>query len=175
MRASLLRIFDAVLPPPAAFALAAVGATASAIVVVTTLPSGGPFLPTWVIWPLFLGIFPVHARTVRTALPDRGNFKRHLLAAPRPLLAAAAVAVACTSPLIVHGLFTSRGNPERHGSGYYLRNHTEVTQVSRTEYRYEERLLERIFVGVALIFYVAGMVVHAGSRAAGDSAVRAAA
>jgi hypothetical protein len=174
VRAVLLRVFDAVLPPSAALALAVVGAAASAVVVAATLPGGGPFVPTWVIWPLFLGIFPVHARTVRTALPDRDGFKLHLLAAPKPLLATAAVLAACTIPLVAHALLTLRGNPERHGSGYYLRNHAEVTRVSRSEYRYAERLLERNFAGIALVFYLAGILVHAGRTGGARSSRRSA-
>jgi quinol-cytochrome oxidoreductase complex cytochrome b subunit len=140
-----------------ALALALVGAAISAVVVATTLPSGGPFVPTWVIWPLFVGCLLVHVQTVRTA---RADFKRRLLEAPRLLLAAAGLLAACVFALTMHALFTTRGNPERHGVGYYLRDHTELTRVSRAEYRYAERLVERDFVGIALVFYLAGILVH---------------
>jgi hypothetical protein len=60
----------------------------------------------------------------------------------------------------MHALFTTPGNPERHGTSYYLRDHSELTRVSRAENRYAERLVERDFVGIALIFYLAEILVH---------------
>ena len=164
-RHRLLRLFDAVFPSPVALAVALAGTTAAAVVVATTLPSDGPFLPDWVIWPIFLGLFPVHARTVRAVLPKRRDLRAYFLSAPRPLLVAATVAAACTFALVMHAVATARGNPERHRGGYYLRNHTDLTRVSRSEYRYAERLEERIFAGVALVFYLAGILVNAGQTA----------
>jgi hypothetical protein len=175
MRYRLLRAFDAVLPPSVALALAGGGATVSAFVVATTLPSGGPFVPTWVIWPLFLGCFPVHFRTVRTLVLGRNDLKERLLDTPRTLLAAAAVTGACAFAFFAHGLLTSRGNPERHGSAYFIRNHTELTRVSRSEYRYAERLTERFFVSGALLFYLIGILVHVGRehRASTSAGIKA--
>jgi hypothetical protein len=140
-----------------AFALALVGAAVSAVVIATTLPSDGPFVPTWVTWPLFVGCLLVHVQTVRTA---RDDLKRRLLETPRPILVTAGLLAACVFTLTMHALLTTRGNPERHGTGYYLRDHSELTQVSRAEYGYAERLVERDFVGIALIFYLAGILVH---------------
>jgi hypothetical protein len=137
-------------------ALALVGAAISAVVAATTLPSNGPFVPTWVTWPLLVGCLLVHVQTVRTA---RDDFKWRLLETPRPILVTAGLLAACVFTLTMHALFTTRGNPERHGTAY-LRDHSELTRVSRAEYRYAERLVERDFVGIALIFYLAGILVH---------------
>jgi hypothetical protein len=160
MRARLLRVFDAVFPAPAALSLAVAGATASAAVVATTLAPGGPLLPTWVTWPLFLGIFPVHLRTVRTLLLERADLKARVFAKPRALLVPAATLVACAFVLSMQAVLTMRGNPERHGNGYYLDRHGALTRVSRSEYRYAERELERVFAGLAFVFYAAGILVH---------------
>lgn len=138
--------------------LAILGAAVSALVVATTFVSGGPLVPTWVIWPLFLGCFPVHLRSVRI-LPTEHDFKRRLLESPRVVFVVAAVG-ACAFLIVVHSLVTSHGNPERHGGAYYLRNHTELTRVSRAQYRYAERLGERFFSAVALPFYLLGILIN---------------
>jgi hypothetical protein len=141
-REQLLRIVDAVLPQSVVLPLAILGTAISTLVVATTFVPGGPLVPTWVVWPLFLGCFPVHLRSIRM-LPLEHDFKQRLLDGPRGLLVVAAAIGACALVLMIHGFVTSQGNPERHGRAYYLRNHTELTRVSHSEYRYAERLLER--------------------------------
>jgi hypothetical protein len=158
-RERLLRIFDAVLPPAIALGLAVIGASLSTLVIATSLAPGGPLVPLWVAWPLFLGCFPVHFRSVRTLLLDRSGFKQRLLATPRTLFVPT-VAMACAFALTTHGIVTVQGQPERHGSAYYLRNHTELTRVSRSDYRYAERVSERIFTGLPLLFYLLGILIQ---------------
>ena len=154
-----LQILDAVLPRSVVLTLATLGAAVSALVVATTFVPGGPVVPTWIIWPLFLGCFPVHLRSIRV-LPTEHAFKQRLLDSPRVLLVVATAIGACALLLMVHGLVTSQGNPERHGGGYYLRNHTELTRVSRAQYRSAERLGERFFSAVALPFYLLGILIN---------------
>jgi hypothetical protein len=160
MRTRVLRVFDALFPVQAALVIAVVGAAASAVVLTTTLPSGGPFVPTWVTWPLFLGFFPVHFRTVRTLVLERSDLRARLFDRPRALLVPAASLVACAFVLSMQAALTMHGNPEHHGNGYYLDSHGALTRVSRSEYRYAERELERLFAGLAFVFYVAGILVH---------------
>ena len=131
--------------------------------VASTLPSNGPFVGQYVIWPVFLGALLLNGLTVirfaeRRSLP----VKRYVVLAPLWLLAAAVIAGGFAEPLAAHALFEGRGEPERHGKRYYLRNHTELTRVSRAEYRYAERLDQRLFVGGPVIFYLVAIVVHAG-------------
>lgn len=159
MRARLLAVFDVVFPAQAALGLALAGGAISATVVASTLPSGGPFVPTWVTWPLFVGIFPVQFRTVRTLLLERADLKTRVFGKPRAVLLPAATLVACAFVLSMQVVLTMRGNPERHGSAYYLRNHTELTRVSRSEYRYAERQEERLFAGLSVVFYLVGIFV----------------
>ena len=143
--------------------VAAVGAVACAVVVATTLPSGGPFLPTWLIWALLPGCILVHLRTVRVA---RFDLKKRLFDRPKPLRAAAAILVAAAFGLSMQAVLTSRGNPERRGTHYYLRNHTELIPVSRSAYRYAQRREQRLFGGIAFIFYAIGILVHLPRQAA---------
>jgi hypothetical protein len=164
-----LRGFDTLLPPPVALVLASVGATVSAIVVASTLIANGPLIAAWTVVPLFLGIFPIHVRSVRLLLPDR-DLKKRLLAAPRLLLVGAGLAGAITFPLVMHGVFTLGGQPERHANRYYVDNHGDSRRVSRSEYRYSERLEERIFAGAALVFYLVGVLVNAGESKLNASA-----
>ena len=143
--------------------VAGVGAASCAVVVATTLPSGGPFVPTWVIWALFPGSILIHVQTVRVA---RIDFKQRVLETPRPLLAPAVVLGACAFALSMHAVVTMLGVPERHDNRYYLRNHTELTRVSRSEYRYAEREIERLFCGIAFVFYAIAFLVSASPRPA---------
>jgi hypothetical protein len=160
MRIRVLRVFDVVFPAQAALAVALVGAAGSAVLVATTLPPGGPFVPTWVTWPLFLGFFPVQFRTVRTLVLERLDLKARLFGRPRALLVPAATLVACAFVLSMQAVLTMHGNPERHGNGYYLDSHGALTRVSRSEYRYAQRELERLFAGLSFVFYAAGILVH---------------
>ena len=144
-----------------ALGVAAVGAAASVAVVGTTLPSGGPFVPTWVIWALFPASILIHLQTARTA---RSDLKERLFGRPKALVAIAAALFVCAFALSVHAALTTRGNPERHRNGYYLRNHTELIPVSRAEYRYAERKIERLFCGIAFVFFVVAIFVNAPPR-----------
>src|SRR5438045_3166301 len=99
MRDPLLHIFDAVLPARVALVLAVAGAGVTAVVVATTLVPSGPLVPTWVSWPLFLGIFPVHFRTVRKLLLERSDLKMQVLSAPKQLRIPLAALVACAFAL----------------------------------------------------------------------------
>lgn len=132
--------------------LAVIGAAASTIVVATTFAPGGPFVPDWVIWPIFIGCLAVHVPTFRGGA--------RLRASPRALVVPTAVVAVCAFALAMQAVLTSRGNPERHGNAYFLRNHTELTHVSRSEYHYAERKEERLFAGIALVFYLAAIVVN---------------
>jgi hypothetical protein len=147
--------------------LATAGAAVCAVVVASTLASGGPIFRAWVIWPLFIGFFPFQFGAVRTLRRERFELKDRLLSAPRPLLVLVAALGACAFALSMQSLLTSRGNPERHGNGYYLRNHTELTRVSRSEYRYAEREIERLFCGIALVFYLVAIIVRLPGTPAG--------
>jgi hypothetical protein len=159
-RTGLLRVFDAVLPASVVLPLAVAGTAASAVVAGSTLASDGPIISPVAAVPLFAGMFVVHARSVRTLLPERGRFKQRLLGVPRPILAPAVALAACAFVLGLHAVITSPGQPERHGDAYYVRNHTELTRVSRGEYRYAERLQERIFTAIPLVFYLLGILIH---------------
>lgn len=142
---------------------ASAGAVASIVVVATTLPSGGPFVPTWVIWALFPGCILVHLQTVRVA---RFDLKQRLLGRPRPILVAAAVLGACALASTLQALAATHGYPERHGNRYYLRNHNELTQVSRSEYRYAEREIQRLFSGIVFVFFGVAILVNVTRPAA---------
>jgi hypothetical protein len=120
-------------------------------VVATTFAHRGPFVPDWVIWPLFIGCLAVHLPTLR------GHVR--LRSIPRGLVVPMAVVAVCAFALAMQAVLTSHGNPERHGNAYFLRDHTQLTRVSRSEYRYAERKEERLFAGVALVFYLAAIVV----------------
>jgi hypothetical protein len=137
-----------------AFAAAAVGAIASAAVVASTLVPGGPLAPHWVIWPLFAGCIAINAETARAFASRRTELTQRLRETPRPLFLIAAAVFA----LSMQAVLTSHGSPERRGHAYYLRNHTELTLVSRAEFRYAERKEERLFAGVALVFYLAALI-----------------
>jgi hypothetical protein len=139
-----------------AFAVAAAGAVASAAVFSTTFVPGGPLVPDWVIWPVFIGCLAVHLETVRGLRSRRAEVARDFRKPRKALALVAAVAFA----LSMHAVLTLHGSPEQHGSAYYLRNHTELTRVSRAEYRYAERQEERLFAGVALVFYLAAIVIN---------------
>jgi hypothetical protein len=144
-------------------ALAAVGVVASAALFVSTFPSGGPFAPDWTIWPVFVGCIAIHLPAIRI----RGGFELRLADTPRAVLVPAAVVGVCAFVLAPQTAVTARGNPERHGRGYYLRNHTELTRVSRAEYRYAERKLQRGFSGIALVFYLVAIILQSRRPAAG--------
>jgi hypothetical protein len=140
--------------------LAAVGAALSAVVVGTTLVPGGPFVPDWVIWPLFIGCLAVHLPALRGGARLRPT--------PRALVVPAAVLAVSAFALAMQAVLTSRGNPERHGNAYFLRDHTELTRVSRSEYRYAERKEERLFAGIALVFYLAAITLQFRKPVAGS-------
>ncbi|MDQ2910205.1 MAG: hypothetical protein M3R39_04205 [Actinomycetota bacterium] len=118
----------------------------------------------WTVWPLFLGCLPVHLRSARPLQIEGGEFSERLLDTPRGLLVSAALVGAGAFVLSAHGIFTAPGVPERHGSLDHLRDHTELTPVSRAQHRYAERMTERIFAGGALIFYLLGIVIHVSQR-----------
>jgi hypothetical protein len=157
----ILRGLDRLLPPPTALVVASVGAAISGFVVVSTLASSGPIVPTWTVVVLFFGLFPIHFRSVRLLLPDR-DLKKRLLVAPRLLLAVAAIAGAVTFAFVVHGILTIHGQPERHNGGYFVDDHGDLRRVSRGRYRYTQRLEQRIFGGGALLFYLVSVLINAG-------------
>jgi hypothetical protein len=140
-----------------ALAVALLGAPASATVFATTFVPGGPLVADWVIWPLAVGSIAVHLETVRTYRSRRAELTRALRETPKGLVAAAMVVFA----LSMQAVLTGHGSPERQGHAYFLRNHTELRPVSRAEYRYAERKEERIFAGIALVFYLVALIVHA--------------
>jgi glucan phosphoethanolaminetransferase (alkaline phosphatase superfamily) len=129
----------------------------SAVVVTTTLDPGGPVVGDWVIWPLFLGCIAVLMATVLAFRDRRDELTRRLREARKMVVVVAVAAFV----LAMQAVLTNRGNPERHGAAYYLRNHTELTRVSRAEYRYAERKEQRLFAGIALVFYLAAIIAHA--------------
>jgi hypothetical protein len=145
-------------------AAALVGSIATVFVALTTLVPGAPLLPEWAFIPVFVGVFPVHFRSVRVLIADpRAGAPGRMIGAlrPRGLRLLVVVLFAGAAFLAATSLITLRGQPERHGDQYYLRNHTDLIPVSRAEYFDAIALEQRGFVSIAFVFYLAALVINA--------------
>ena len=155
MNSRLIAIVDRVLPRRRVKAAAIGLGGFSAIVLVSSVLPGAPFLPTSVTWPVVAAVILLSFRTARLAADGRIDPKHPLAALParwRPVLVIVMPAlVVITVASIVQ---RPEGVPERHGDTYFLRNHTQLTPVTRNVYRAAEAREERAFAAVALFFCI---------------------
>jgi len=164
----LANLTDRLLTRRRVLIVAVVASVATFSLVASSFLPGAPYFPDWLIWLVFPPLFVVHSRTVLVS--TRRSARRSALAdelrsRPRPLLALAALLAAFAGGIGMYSILTATGVPERHDHTYYLRNHTDLTRVSYSTYRHAIAVDERIFGGIAAVFYLMGVIINTQARA----------
>jgi hypothetical protein len=159
----LYGLVDRCLPRRLVLATAGVGALAAAAVALTTIVPGAPLLPEWVWIPIFVGVFPVHIRTVRVAItiPKRSLRLRqltgHVSFTGRLVVLATVIGALVLWVSAMRGL---PGQPVQSGGRYYLNEHGDYIAVTRAQYLDAVAREERGFTAIAFILYVVALVVN---------------
>lgn len=161
-------------------------AIAAGLVSLSTFFVPGPSIPGWLVWPLFVLVFPVFgAALVPVALSANRSMPRTRwtdfsgrMAQSRQFQQGLIGRVPRVARFLIAGAFVagwlagmsslggSLGQPERHGDQYFSNNHGSLVPLTRTQYEHQVALGYRRFDGTAMAFYAvaAGLVLAGPTR-----------
>lgn len=132
---------------------------ASAVILGTLIPTEPAFPPrvSWVFLPLVGTVVLCSVAWRRRKRDSAGNPLRF---PPGHLLRLAALgAFAATFSVLGWSLASLNGTPERQNDRYYLRNHSQLREVTRSKYFEAVATDERLFAAAALVFFLSGLLV----------------
>jgi hypothetical protein len=133
--------------------LALAGVAFTILITAGTFAGPEPIFPDWIIFPLFAFTLAISGfelyRSRKNDIDTARPFAHLQPLARRTLMLLLACMVIVGAVSFFH---SGRGTPERHGGNYFLRNHTELIPVSRSEYLRVDRAEERAFSMIAGAF-----------------------
>jgi hypothetical protein len=143
----------------------------------STFAATKPFLPLWPLILLFVGIFPVHLRTVmgliRHSGGGSGRFTRGRLLSsykrmPRAWRVLASVLFGGLWAIAVTALWSLRnGGPDVVNGQFFANNHGSLTPISRAAFHHLQLAEQRLFSAVPAAFYLVGALYNGTTRRTG--------
>lgn len=152
---------------------AAAGLVGATLWTLSTLILAKPVLPFAGVLAFFVGVFPVHLRTIAGLRRLNARWSRHFGAMyrlaraylePRELIVIVAL-------FLGYGLMASSaladlgpGQPEIHGGRYYADNHGILTRISAGEFHHLQLMTQRLFTAVPAAFYLIAVAYGLGAE-----------